>query len=179
EAAAYLRAQGHERIGYLGWSDGSPVGKDRRAGWAGALGLSAAAEEQLAVEVEDTVDDGAEGMKELLARGATAVVCASDTLSLGAYTVLRRRGASGRWIIGFDNTPVARELGISSMVQPVEDVAATVLDMVLRQIADPAVELRGVLVPPVLVARDGSGVIGSGYTDDAPAPLEGNTTHAP
>ncbi|MCG6568327.1 LacI family DNA-binding transcriptional regulator [Tessaracoccus sp. Y36] len=160
EAAAHLRSQGHERIGYLGWSDGSPVGKDRRAGWAEALGLTPEAEHELAVEVEDTVDDGAAGMKELLARGATAVVCASDTLSLGAFTVLRRRGESGRWIIGFDNTPVARELGISSMVQPVEEVAATVLDMVLAQIADPGVDLTGVTIPPVLIARDGSGAIG-------------------
>lgn len=156
EAARYLRSLGHERVGYLGWSDGSPVGKDRRAGWAGALGLSPELEAELAVEVDDTVDDGAAGMAELLARGATAAVCASDTLSLGAFTVLRRRGASGQCIIGFDNTPVARELGLSSMAQPVDEVAATVLEMVLTQIGDPEAQFGGVLIPPVLIARDGS-----------------------
>lgn len=160
EAARYLRGLGHERVGYLGWSDGSPVGKDRRAGWAGALGLTGASEAELAVEVEDTVDDGAAGMAELLARGATAAVCASDTLSLGAFTVLRRRGASGQCLVGFDNTPVARELGLSSMVQPVDEMAATVLRMVLAQIAQPDAELGGVLIPPVLVARDGSALTG-------------------
>lgn len=160
EAAAHLRALGHERIGYLGWSDGSPVGKNRRVGWAEALGLSGEQEAELAVEVEDTVDDGAAGMAELLSRGATAVVCASDTLSLGAFTVIRRRGGSRQCIIGFDNTPVARELGLSSMAQPVDEVAATVLDMVLAQIADPAVELEGVLIAPALVARQGSALTG-------------------
>lgn len=160
EAARHLRQLGHERIGYLGWSDGSPVGKDRRAGWAEALGLAGEAEAELAFEVEDTVDDGAAGMAELLSRGATAVVCASDTLSLGAFTVLRRRGGSRQRIIGFDNTPVARELGLSSMAQPVDEVAATVLDMVIAQITDPEVELSGVLISPVLVARQGSALMG-------------------
>lgn len=155
-AAAHLRSQGHQRIGYLGWSDGSPVGKDRRAGWAEALGLTERQDRELAVEVEDTVDDGAAGMAELLERGATAVVCASDTLSLGAFTVLRRRGGSRQCIIGFDDTPVARELGLSSMAQPVDEVAAVVLDMVLAQIADPGTRLEGILIAPRLVARRGS-----------------------
>ena len=34
EAASYLRGLGPERIGFIGGDDGSPVGKDRRAGWA-------------------------------------------------------------------------------------------------------------------------------------------------
>ena len=33
-AVHHLAAQGYEKIGYLGWPEGSPVGDDRRSGWA-------------------------------------------------------------------------------------------------------------------------------------------------
>ena len=42
-AVHHLAAQGYEKIGYLGWPEGSPVGDDRRSGWLRAtaeLGLA-------------------------------------------------------------------------------------------------------------------------------------------
>lgn len=153
EAASYLRGLGHQRIGFIGWDDGSPVGKDRRAGWSESLGLSSSEADDLTVEGEDTILAGAEAMAELLERGADAAVCASDSLSLGAFTEARRHNRHGVNLVGFDDTPVARTLGLPSISQPVDEVAKIVLDMVLAQLADPEVSLSGTLVQPNLVTH--------------------------
>lgn len=154
EAASYLRGLGHSRIGFVGWSDGSPVGKDRRDGWMQAMDLDPSAAEALSVQGDDTVLAGAEAMAELLERGADAAVCASDSLSLGAFTEARRRNRRGVNLVGFDDTPVSRTLGLPSVRQPVDEVAAILLDMVLAQLADPEVSLSGALVSPTLVTHD-------------------------
>lgn len=154
EAARHLRGLGHERIGFIGWADGSPVGRDRRSGWAEGLGLTGAQAAELTVEGDDSVPDGAEAMATLLGRGADAAVCASDTLSLGAFTEARRRNRRGIGLVGFDDTPVARTLGLPSVRQNVDEVARAVLDMVLGQLADPDARCSGVLVPPELVMNE-------------------------
>lgn len=157
EAALYLRSLGHERIGFMGWSDGSPVGRDRMAGWKEALGLSDAEALDLVLESDDTVADGAANMSLLLGRGVTAAVCASDSLALGAHTVNRRRGRHGVSLVGFDNTPVAQAVGLASMRQPVADVARIVLDKVLQQLDDEDAAQDGVLLAPSLVTREPEG----------------------
>lgn len=157
QAARYLRSLGHERIGFMGWSDGSPVGKDRREGWKAELGLTDAEAAELTVESDDTVDCGAANMAELLDRGATAAVCASDSLSLGAHTENRRRRREGISLVGFDDTPVAQAVGLPSVRQPVAEVARLVLERLLAQLSDAGESVEGVIVPPTLVVRDAAG----------------------
>ncbi len=133
EATALLIERGHERIGFLGWPTGSGVGDDRRAGWRRAL-ERAVAEGDLDLGVPDTIADGARGARELFDRGATALVCASDSLAIGAVSAWRERhpGEQGNApVIGFDDTPVAQALGLTSVRQPVEDVAARVIALLL------------------------------------------------
>jgi DNA-binding LacI/PurR family transcriptional regulator len=129
-ATRSLRADGHTRIGFLGWPAGSGVGDDRRAGWVRAVGDLPEAR-ALDLGVEDGAQPGAEAAAVLLARGATALVCASDSLALGALTVFRGLRADGRLpLVGFDDTPVARALGLSSIHQPVELAAERLIAMV-------------------------------------------------
>lgn len=154
EAAGYLRGLGHDRIGFIGWDDGSPVGRDRREGWAEALDLSDADADLLTVEGEDSVLGGAEAMAALLERGADAAVCASDSLSLGAFTEARRHNRRGVSLVGFDDTPISRTLGLTSVRQPVDEAARVVLDMVLAQLAEPETQFSGVLVQPDLVTHE-------------------------
>lgn len=153
EAASYLAGLGHSAIGFIGWGDGSPVGKDRREGWAESLRLGHAEAEALTVEGEDTVLAGAQAMADLLERGADAAVCASDSLALGAFTEARRHNRDRVDVVGFDDTPVARTLGLASIRQPLDEVAAVALDMVMAQLADPATRFCGTLVEPTLVTH--------------------------
>lgn len=150
-AVRHLHSLGHERIGFIGWPDAG-IGEDRRAGWSEALGLSAREADRISIAVDDTVRNGAAAMRTLADRGVHAVVCASDSLALGALTEQRTSGQAPA-IVGYDDTPVARAVGLSSVRQPVEDVAATILDLVLRQVNHLPLETPHVLLAPTLMPR--------------------------
>lgn len=123
DAALALRRRGHTRIGFLGWGPGLGTGPDRRIGWREAVDSLIADPDDLCLEVEDGVHPGRRAAAELRRRGATAVVCASDSLALGALPVFSHNGDPFVPVIGFDDTPVTRALGISSVAQPVDEAA--------------------------------------------------------
>lgn len=167
EATNYLLGRGHRRIGFLGWPEGSGVGDDRRSGWATALSGTVTPRdlESLSVGIDDVTRRGAEGARLLLARGATAVVCASDSLALGASEQFRAAApGSPPAVIGFDDTPVAAAMGLSSVAQPVEEAAKEIVDImrhVLDGSPDEQVPASHRLLKPRLVLRDGGGPLAS------------------
>lgn len=163
EAVRMLLTQGHSRIGFLGWHTGSPVGADRRQGWERAMTAAGHGQDLhvLGVEAEDTVAGGASGAALLASRGATAMVCSSDSLALGAMEKLREAqpgaflsgqpaGPAGRAaIVGFDDTPVAAALGLSSVAQPVEEAARHIIGLLTHELAGNAAAARsGAGAPP-------------------------------
>lgn len=167
DATRYLLGRGHRRIGFLGWPAGSGVGDDRRSGWASALAevTSPADLDSLSVGVPDGTRHGAEGARLLLERGATAVVCASDSLALGASEQFRATApGTPPAVIGFDDTPVAAALGLSSVAQPVEQAAREIVDIMRRVLDGPPdtpVPVTHRLLKPRLVLRDGGGPLAS------------------
>ena len=88
-----------------------------------------------------------------------AVVCASDSLALGAHLAAVEAGVDDLLVIGFDNTPVSEALGLSSVEQRPEDVAAGTLDLLMGAggtAVDPSAARPGaghVLVEPRLIVR--------------------------
>lgn len=150
-----LLDRGYPRVSYLGWPSPSGTGDDRRRGWreamvtSGATGLDA-----LEIASEDGVTQARDAVRAHLAHGAdvAALVCASDSLALGAMLALD----SGVPVIGYDNTPVAAAIGLSSIEQPLDEVAHGVLDLLLgsgRSVV--AAGDRGHrLVTPRLVVRE-------------------------
>lgn len=177
-ATEHLLELGHRRIGFLGWPDGSGPGDDRRAGWYAALraaGLSEGAPEE---RTEEGVSPGTGAAARMLADPAvTALVCVSDSLALGALAAARDLSLTAPdrppvAVTGFDDTPVARAVGLTSVAQPVEAVAARTVELLLAQIpgaARPASPGAGVdrggrrdqerssfLVTPRLVVRESS-----------------------
>lgn len=125
-ATRHLLDAGHERIGFVGWARGSGVGDDRRSGWVRALGDRPLLER----DTDGSAAMGEAAARELIAAGATALVCVSDAVALGALQ------AGDVPVIGFDDTPVARAIGLSSLAQPLEEVARACVD-VLTTILDP------------------------------------------
>ncbi|MGI8459917.1 MAG: LacI family DNA-binding transcriptional regulator [Propionibacteriaceae bacterium] len=159
DATTYRLGQGDRRVGYLGWPSPSGTGDERDRGWREAMmagsGLSSTEIDALHVVTSDGVDTGAAAMRELLAApGVDAVVCASDSLALGATLASAGRIS----VTGFDNTPVASSVGFSSVEQPLDEVAAGVLDLLTNppDPADPSrtPDLRHRLFRPRLVTRD-------------------------
>lgn len=84
--------------------------------------------------------------------GADAIVCASDVLALGAHLAAMDTGKPATPIYGFDNTPTAGALGISSVEQKPERVAAGILDILAHYPPDDA-DYAYLLITPELVVR--------------------------
>lgn len=150
-ATSHLRAAGHDRVGFIGWPTESAVGEDRREGW-----LRAGGDPDLQRLIEDQTRLAFQAAQDLRRLGATAVVCASDSLALGALPVFATGAQPGAElpVIGFDNTPVARAIGLSSIGQPVEEAAGLLLDQLLRQVlGSDTPQARGILLTPSLQQR--------------------------
>lgn len=167
-AVHHLAAQGYERIGYLGWPEGSPVGDDRRSGWVRAtteLGLANPEWQAVSPQALEPASWAAAGLIDALGRGG-ALVCASDGLALGAWRVLAERGLTPGADLGlvcFDDTDIAQALDLSSLHQPLAQVADRVLHVLGTRSAsrDPA---GGLLLPPELVVRSSSNPAGDRTT---------------
>ncbi|WP_030451100.1 LacI family DNA-binding transcriptional regulator [Herbidospora cretacea] len=164
-ATRHLLAQGHRRIGFLGWPEGSGVGDDRREGWRRALAEVGLGVTGLHRETEDDVAPGEHAARDLLDRdpGITALVCASDSLALGALYVARAPGpawlAGGHShrpvaVVGFDDTPVAKAIGLTSVRQPIAEVASSCLRLLANRLDGGAgAPPEYLLLPPSLVVR--------------------------
>ncbi len=157
-AVCHLAESGYERIGYLGWPTGSPVGDDRRSGWARSTARLGIADERWHATTVQDLDSAAAAAAPLideLGRGG-ALVCASDALAVGAWRVLIERGLTpGRdfGLVGFDDTDLAISLGLTSLRQPLAEVAEDVLHMLGAGSTTAARAPEGVLLEPELVIR--------------------------
>ncbi|GAB3872867.1 LacI family DNA-binding transcriptional regulator [Terrabacter terrigena] len=156
-AVRHLAASGYEQIGWLGWPSGSPVGDDRRRGWADGLAeLGVTGEAPTAESVQD-LDEATGAAERLLDRLGTdaAIVCASDLLALGALRAVRNHGLEpGRdvGVVGFDDTDVAAAMQLTSVHQPVAEAARTAWDLLV----DPESTSAPVLLEPTLTVRASS-----------------------
>lgn len=164
-ATEHLLELGHRRIAFLGWPEGSGVGDDRRAGWRQVMTDSGVTAEDLVggaldQRTADGVVEGTQAMERARGVGATAAVCASDSLAVGASTLLRRATSAETArtaVVGFDDTPVAAALGLSSVRQPVAAAASRVVDLLIDRLTAPETDARPVpvqdLLEPELVPR--------------------------
>jgi DNA-binding LacI/PurR family transcriptional regulator len=162
QATDHLLASGKRRIAYVGWPSPSGTGDDRRRGWRAAMesssGLTAAELDALQCIAEDGVSEGRDAVRRMRSAGVDfdAVVTASDSLALGALLLV----ASHIPVIGYDNTPVAEAVGLSSIEQPLDEVAGGALELLLGETGSEvldhgmATEPRHRLVTPRLVVRE-------------------------
>jgi DNA-binding LacI/PurR family transcriptional regulator len=153
---------GRRRIAFLGWPSPSGTGDDRARGWSETLAAHGRSSDGLRWSVEDDLT----AARALMARRLDgsgpvpdAVVCASDSLALGAHLAAMAAGIDDLLVIGFDNTPVSEALGLSSVEQRPEDVAAGTLDLLMGEggtsigRAQDRLGAGHVLVEPRLVVR--------------------------
>ncbi|HKN99267.1 MAG TPA: LacI family DNA-binding transcriptional regulator [Pseudonocardiaceae bacterium] len=161
-ATERLLDAGHRRIGFLGWPIGSGVGDDRRAGWETTLRAAGVDPTGLSTATENTAADGQASAVELVRRHAVdALVCASDTLAIGALGFVAdqvSRGGSTLPVIGFDDSPVAAALGLTTVAQPLREAAATCVDLLtsfLDRPGDGEAQHQVLLTPHLVVRQSG------------------------
>ncbi|KEP74347.1 transcriptional regulator [Microbacterium sp. SUBG005] len=154
-AHALERAAG--RVAFLGWPEGSGTGDERERGWRESVGAARGprwvVEDSVAL-ARDAVESGLRSDPDV-----TSIVCASDSLAIGAHLATALAGRPDIRIIGFDNTPAAEALGLSSVEQLPERVASGALDLLMGEngtVVAPRPATAGaahVLVEPRLVVR--------------------------
>jgi DNA-binding LacI/PurR family transcriptional regulator len=155
----HLVARGHRRIAYLGWPEGVNVGDRRAEGWRRGLekhGLPA----DLDLRGDDGLANGIRLGTLLLDREPrpTAIVAATDTLAVGVVMAMQSRGLTPGVdcaVVGFDDSPTARVLDLSSVRQPIEAVGHATVRALLASLGgdNPPV---GQLLTPTLVVRASS-----------------------
>ncbi|MEI3867266.1 LacI family DNA-binding transcriptional regulator [Microbacterium sp. CCNWLW134] len=147
-------------VAWLGWPADAGTGDDRERGWREAM--DAGADSAPAYRVPDGVAAARSVMTAAFTDPHTrsridAVVCASDSLAVGAHLAAMDTGATHIGLFGFDNTPVAEALGLSSVEQSPELVAAAALDLLTddsgRRISTGESPPERMLVQPRLVVR--------------------------
>jgi DNA-binding LacI/PurR family transcriptional regulator len=156
QSVDYLVSRGHRRIAYLGWPEGQRVGDQRRSGWRVAMrghrldtgGLSGAC-------FEDVAEVAAVARRLLaLPDPPTAFACGSDTFAVAARQAVG--DAADVEVVGYDDSPVAALMTppLSSVRQPIDQVARHVVELLVRQFRTPGCASEGVMLRPELVARD-------------------------
>jgi len=163
-ATRHLLDLGHRRIAFIGDAAnpyGSTASVDRRAGYSTALKEAGVALDPRLVREGAHGRSVAAGLaEELLVAGSaapTAIFVASDAQALGVLEAARRTGRrvpEDLSVIGFDDIEISRDVGLTTVRQPLEPSGARAAERLLAAIAGsdagPVVET----LPVELAIRD-------------------------
>lgn len=159
-AVDHLADRGHERIAWVGWQKGSPIGEDRRSGWVDRMHERGLSTSRLSARGEDTMEYGRRAAHALLdSENPSALVCASDTIAMGVLHAIAERGRQAGphdvAVVGFDDSYAAQVVppGLTSVRQPLEEVAVQVVRLLEDRLSMRSSEEPHVLLTPELRVR--------------------------
>jgi alanine racemase len=165
-AVAHLAALGHRRIGLaIGPSRFMPSAR-KHEGFVTALtahlGVGEAEARTWIAETIFSVEGGAAATSQLLDQGATAVVCGSDLMAIGAIRAARAAGLEVPGdvsVVGFDDSPLVAFLDppLTTVRQPVSQMGSTAVSALVDAIGGDPVASREYLFAPELVLRGSTG----------------------
>lgn len=166
-AVKHLVELAHRRIAVIAWPEDSLTGSYRLQGYLEGMATAGLpVGPAWVVRTENSEAAGRQAMQMLLAlppdRRPTAVVTMSDLMAIGAMNALYEAGLQpGRdvSVVGFDDVPMAQYLRPppTTLRQPIAEVGARVVEMLLRLIRGEPLPERRVLLPPRLIVRESSG----------------------
>jgi len=158
-AANLLVSRGYRRVAFLGGPLAATSTEDRLGGFRARLGASGI---EPVAEVFGRSFSYAEGnrlMRDLLSRGRVeAVFCGDDILAIGAIDTCRKAGVSvpgDIGFIGFDDMSMASwaAYDLTTIRQPVAEIIATAVELIVSAIDEPAQSSRSHLIPCEVVDR--------------------------
>jgi len=136
ELTEHLLAHGHERLAFIGDPASSSDAEERWRGFAQALGDRAG--EPFSAAFGEA--EGRLAATRALATGATALLCASDELALGAYRAARARRLripEDIAITGWDDIQLARFVSpaLTTVRQPMRELGVATARLLFERIA--------------------------------------------
>ncbi|MBB4698427.1 LacI family DNA-binding transcriptional regulator [Paractinoplanes abujensis] len=162
-AVTHLVALGHKRIGMISGPNRFIAVQRKLAGYRQAmkreLGIADAHLDDYVSLTLFGVEGGEVAADRLLAMGATALVCGSDLMALGAIRAARRRGLSvpsDVSVIGFDDSPLIAftDPPLTTLRQPVTAMAVAAVRSLMDEINGHGAPHSEYLFRPELVVRD-------------------------
>ena len=157
----HLYKLGHRRIAFMTGLEDSDVGKNRCAGYQSGLskhGLEH--DEALVYRGNYSFNSGLEGAAHFLSLQdpPTAILCANDSMALGAMRRLHHEGIKVPdeiSILGFDDIEVASQISpaLTTVKAPVEQIANTAVCMLDHLIKGEPLENKHVALPAELIIR--------------------------
>ena len=155
QAVSYLASLGHEKIAFLNGAKNSMVSEEREQAFR--MGLKACnldVNESLIAYGYYVTDCAKTYVKGFLDNGATAIICASDSIASGVINELNRLGKKvpkDVSVIGFDDLPLAEKLTpkLTTIRQDRLNLgksAAIMLDGLIRNVSMSKLLLRAKLI---------------------------------
>jgi len=166
DATNYLCSLGHKRIGYIAGLLDSDGGKDRLEGYINALeGQGIDLDKGLIYKGDYSFMSGEKGAGYLLSQSKpiTAIVCANDSMAVGAIKAIKEAGLSipdDISVIGFDDIAVASQIypPLTTMVVPFQEIACNSVMMLTSLIDGVELHDKHVILPARLIVRNSCAV---------------------
>ncbi len=153
----HLLGQGHERIGLLTRHPGLPFSDAREAGYREAMQRAGLTVKEAWIAYTPNILEAASAAAHQVMSAKqrpTALICTHDLMTLGAKSYLDEIGLKmpdDVALAGYDDDPTSAFLGITSVRQPIEDLASTLFDILLGEINQTPQPQRQVVFTPDLV----------------------------
>ncbi|MDP2401328.1 MAG: GntR family transcriptional regulator [Candidatus Cloacimonadaceae bacterium] len=157
----YLLSLGHRRIGFISGLMDSDICKDRLQGYKNALArFGVQPEKELLFKGDYSFESGERAGKYFasLPHPPTAIMCANDSMAIGAMKVIRESGLripQDISIIGFDDILVASMVfpSLTTNAAPIEEMAAKAVEILLAEIEGEHAGFLHVILEAKLVKR--------------------------
>jgi DNA-binding LacI/PurR family transcriptional regulator len=159
QATSHLGSLGHQRIGLmLGPVDHVPSAR-KLAAFQAAGGA-----DDLVERTMFSLEGGQAAGARLIQRGATAMICASDILALGAIRTVRKLGMDvprDISVVGFDDSALmaCTDPPLTTVRQPIEAMGQAAVSQLLSQVGGGEVSSEELLFEPELVVRSSTGPV--------------------
>lgn len=171
QALGHLLSLGHRRIGLLlGPTDHIPSERKLAAAHALAARHGVTIDPALVQHSQYSLESGQAASVRLLDAGATAIVCASDPLALGAIRAVRRAGMqvpTDVSVVGYDDSALmnSTDPALTTVRQPIEPMGRAAVDLLASMIAGADVSRDELLFEPELVVRGSTAPLRSAGAD--------------
>ncbi|WP_173434317.1 LacI family DNA-binding transcriptional regulator [Allosalinactinospora lopnorensis] len=169
-AVDHLAALGHTRIGFTSGPERKVPVHRKLEGFRQAMARNGLPDEEMVELSMFGVEGGHAAAFRLLERGATAMVCGSDLMALGAIRAARQRGLSvprDFSAVGFDDSPLIAftDPPLTTVRQPVQSMAMAAVRTICDEIAGNEVSRAEFMFAPELVVRGSTGVASAAEAD--------------
>jgi LacI family transcriptional regulator len=160
QLARHLLAMGHKRFGILSGASVAEGKDERKNGFLAELGGKSEVVWQH--KSPFSIDLDQDVLAVLERRNVTALMCGNDMIAIGALRAARQLGIAvpeELSVVGFDDIPWASIVtpALTTVNQPVAEMAAAALTLLLDRLAEPNRPIRHYKVGVRLVQRDSVG----------------------